>query len=104
VTGVAVGAPLAWIRGTAGMLYALAMFEMTAVISPAFLSLLLRGQNPDGDVTLARALWCSAALAIGLTSPFACFGSLRRLSNLTSLPGRPFGPIDWPTSSVSASS
>jgi hypothetical protein len=70
-TGIVVGMPLLWIGGTAGLLYALAMFAMLSVISPAFLQIFLRSPGSGQHVWVVRALSCAVASGFGIALPLA---------------------------------
>jgi hypothetical protein len=71
VTGIVVGMPLLWIGGTAGLLYALAMFAMLSVMSPAFLQILLPSPGSGQPLLVVRALICAVASGFGIALPLA---------------------------------
>jgi hypothetical protein len=71
VTGIVVGMPLMWIGGTAGLLYALAMFAMLSVMSPAFLQFFLRSPGSGQPLLVVRALICAVASGFGIALPLA---------------------------------
>lgn len=82
VTGIVVGMPLLWIGGIAGLLYALAMFAMLSVISPAFLQLFLHAPRSNRPLSVACALFCSVALAFGIFLPLALLWSISQFVEL----------------------